>query len=52
MTNLIDEHSPIESIFGAVANWVTRYRQAVGLKRELDQRFRSSKSYQAALSSL
>jgi pyrroloquinoline quinone (PQQ) biosynthesis protein C len=35
MTNLIDEHSPIESIFGAVANWVTRYRQAVGLKREL-----------------
>lgn len=35
MTNLIDEHSPIELIFGAVANWVTRYRQAVGLKREL-----------------
>jgi len=35
MTNPIEEHSPIESIFGAVAAWVTRYRQAVGLKREL-----------------
>ena len=35
MTNPIKEHSPIKSIFGAVADWVTRYRQAVGLKREL-----------------
>ena len=30
-----DEHGPIESIFGAIANWVTRYRQAAGLRREL-----------------
>ena len=35
MSNPVDEHSPIESIFGAIANWVTRYRQAVGLRREL-----------------
>jgi transcriptional regulator with XRE-family HTH domain len=35
MSNSVDEHSPIESIFGAVANWVTRYRQAAGLRREL-----------------
>jgi Family of unknown function (DUF6455) len=35
MSDPIDEHSPIESIFGAIANWVTRYRQAAGLKREL-----------------
>jgi transcriptional regulator with XRE-family HTH domain len=35
MSNPVDEHSPIESIFGAIANWVTRYRQAAGLRREL-----------------
>jgi hypothetical protein len=35
MSNPIEEYSPIESIFGAVADWVTRYRQAIGLRREL-----------------
>jgi hypothetical protein len=35
MSNPIGEHSPIESMFGAIANWVTSYRQAVGLRREL-----------------
>jgi len=35
MSNPVDEHSPIEAISGAIANWVTRYRQAVGLRREL-----------------
>jgi hypothetical protein len=35
MSNPADEYRPVESIFGAIANWVTRYRQAVGLRREL-----------------
>ena len=35
MSNRVDEHSPIESIFSAIADWVTRYRQAIGLRREL-----------------
>jgi hypothetical protein len=35
MSNPVDEHSPIESIFAAIANWVERYRQAIGLRREL-----------------
>jgi transcriptional regulator with XRE-family HTH domain len=35
MSNPVDEHGSIESIFGAIANWVTRYRQAAGLRREL-----------------
>ena len=35
MNNPVNGHSPIESIFGAIANWVTRYRQAAGLRREL-----------------
>ena len=36
MSNPVDEQqSPIESIFGAIANWVTKYRQAGGLRREL-----------------
>jgi hypothetical protein len=35
MSNPVDEHSPIESIFGAIANWVTKYRHAAGLRREL-----------------
>ena len=35
MSNSVDEHSPIESLFSAIANWVTKYRQAAGLRREL-----------------
>ena len=35
MSNPVDEHSSIESIFAAIANWVERYRQAIGLRREL-----------------
>jgi uncharacterized protein YjiS (DUF1127 family) len=35
MSNPVDEHSSIESIFAAIANWVERYRQAIGVKREL-----------------
>jgi transcriptional regulator with XRE-family HTH domain len=35
MSNPVDQYSPMESIFGAIANWVTRYRQAAGLRREL-----------------
>ena len=35
MNNPVNGHSPIESIFGAIANWVTKYRQAAGLRREL-----------------
>jgi hypothetical protein len=35
MNNPVNEHSPIESIFGAIANWVTKYRQAAGIRREL-----------------
>jgi hypothetical protein len=35
MSNPVDQYSPIEPIFGAIANWVTRYRQAAGLRREL-----------------
>jgi hypothetical protein len=35
MSSSVDERSPIESLFGAIANWVTRYRQAAGLRREL-----------------
>jgi hypothetical protein len=35
MSTPVNEHSPVESIFGAIANWVTKYRQAAGLRREL-----------------
>jgi transcriptional regulator with XRE-family HTH domain len=35
MSNPVGEHSPIESVFAAIANWVERYRQAIGLRREL-----------------
>ena len=29
------EHSSMGSLFGAIADWVTRYRQAIGVRREL-----------------
>ena len=35
MSDPSGEHSTVGSLFGAIADWVTRYRQAIGLKREL-----------------
>ena len=35
MSNSVDEHSPVDSFFSAIANWVTKYRRAAGLRREL-----------------
>ena len=35
MSDPVGEHSSVGSLFGAIGDWVTRYRQAIGLKREL-----------------
>ena len=35
MSDPVGEHSTVGSLFGAIGDWVTRYRQAIGLKREL-----------------
>jgi hypothetical protein len=35
MSNPFDKRSPFKSTLDAIANWVTRYRPAVGLTREL-----------------
>ena len=35
MSDPSSEHSSIGSLFGAIADWVTRYRRAVGVRNEL-----------------
>ena len=35
MSEPSSKHSSVGSLFGAIADWVTRYRQAIGLRREL-----------------
>ena len=35
MSDRFGEHSSVGTLLGAIGDWVTRYRQAIGLKREL-----------------
>ena len=35
MSDPSSEHSSIGSLFDAIADWVTRYRQAIGVRRDL-----------------
>jgi transcriptional regulator with XRE-family HTH domain len=35
MSNPAADHRVVESVFAAIANWVKRYREAIGLRHEL-----------------